>query len=57
MRAAHAVVRGPAAPARAIGGEVSGWSPRYLVSLPLLDTAARPASSRAMGTRNGEQDT
>jgi Mg2+-importing ATPase len=31
--------------------------PIHLVSLPAPDTAARPASSRAMGTRNGEQDT
>jgi len=27
------------------------------VSLPAVSTAARPASSRATGTRNGEQET
>src|SRR4051812_18692145 len=29
----------------------------YRLSLPALSTAARPASSRATGTRNGEQET
>ena len=43
----------------AIAGDPSFGSNRHLLSLPpvVSITAARPASSRATGTRNGEHDT
>jgi len=49
---------GEAVVAAIVGDPIIG-SNRHLLSLPpvVSITAARPASSRATGTRNGEQDT
>ena len=46
-------------PSRGGPGVVTGQAPLFAqrLSLPAVTMAARPASSRATGTRNGEQDT
>src|ERR1700729_143399 len=53
-RLRHPARRGQAIVAAELGGGVG-----HLLSLPpvVSSTAARPASSRATGTRNGEQET
>ncbi|GGS19422.1 hypothetical protein GCM10010238_04470 [Streptomyces griseoviridis] len=51
-------LREPESPSAGEGGRVTGGGPEVQRwSLPVDRTAARPASRRATGMRNGEQET